>query len=872
MPKRSAREPERSIASIARVAWLALILFGASALLGGGPAAAPMPVATSPDSGAVPPVAPSLKVSSVSVTGLESVDTLRVLSSFPVHPGDVYQVSAVRDGLRALYRLELFEQIELLGDRTGDQVALTLRVREIPHVSAVEFAGNHEFSGDKLREKVTGLTGKVAGDKTRQELERTLEDFYRGEGYPLADVVSHYESGSRASERVLSVEIHEGARVQVTSIEFTGNVHARAEDLRGEMSTKQKSFWRKGHLREATLNEDFDKIKAWYQKHGYRDVKIAGHDVRYASDNRTAAVAIQIDEGALYTMGAVEVTGNKILTPPAVRDMIKFKTGDRYNRARIDESAGDIGAAYADRGYLYAQVDPEERLDGTTVNVIYRIEEQEPSKVREIRIVGNTRTKERVIRRQLYLFPGQRFDRALLIRSQRELFQLGFFQNVEVDFKPLPNSYDVDLVLNVEEKPVGTASAGAGFSSQDKLTGFVELSHPNLFGNGQSVSLRLERGGKTSLFELSFTEPWFLNTPTTVGADLFSTRLIRDLYEVKRTGGTLRFGRPVPGVPWTRMFGSYSFDRSEGLGRTEVPTGVDTTFFADNAIEKNRVAKTIQYDYFPGPVTFDDGKRNTSGITLGLTRNSTDHPIYPRAGSSTTLSWESNAKIFQGDVVFQKVLLDTKLFSSVLPQPKAMKPAWMLRGQIGAIDFFGRKDPLRAAAGDASDPEARDFRVEALELFRLGGTTRGQSLRGYSDYEVVPDDNIRVNRFITTQWDSLGTRTSGPDTTYSYQTFPGGRYYTVLTLERQFAIVEPLHGAFFAEAGGTWNDLKDFRFNSLHRSVGFGLRMEIPLLGLVGFDYAYGFDRLNQDRRDPTRGRRYDRGGWQGHLLFGRFF
>jgi outer membrane protein insertion porin family len=761
-------------------------------------------------------------------------------------------------------------------DAPGDSVDLVVTVSELPRVSAVEFIGNKGIDGDKLKEKLTGFTSRTAGTRTQRDAQTALTELYREEGYPLAEVDATFAPGPKPNDRVLTLNVKEGNRVQVTAITFDGNERIPDDKLRDKLDSKQKSFWHKGHLKSATLEADQEKVRAYYQESGYRDARVTGYEVNYAEDRRTAGVVFHVVEGPLYTMAQPRIEGNSILPTPVLRNLVKFKPGEHYNRKKIDESAGEIGGAYADRGYLYSQVDPEESLDSTRVEVVYRIQEQEPSKVREIRITGNTRTKEKVIRRQLYLYPGSRFDRALLIRSQRELFQLGFFQDVQVDFRPIPNSFDVDLVLNVEEKAVGTASAGAGFSSQGGLTGFLELGHPNLFGNGQAINMRLERGSRTSNYDISFTEPWFFGSPTTLGIDLFRSNYIRDLYEVKRTGGSLRFGRPVPGVPYTRMFGTYSFERTEGLGRVTIDERLRTTYTDEDSTSYVETLTTST----PDPVGIDPSTRSASGVTLGLSRNSTDHPVYPRAGSISSLSWEGNGGFFQGDVRFNKILFDGRFFRKDNAILKGTKAAWMVRAQFGATGFNRSLDDLRDGfpPQDSTDldptiPEDRYWKVEALELFRLGGTTRGQSLRGYDDYEVVPDENV-VSRVVTTRRKVIedGVVTEDDTSTVAvYDTFPGGKYYSVLTLERQFTLVDPLHAVLFAEAGGTWNDLKRFRWDGIHKSLGLGVRMEIPLLGLVGFDYAYGFDRLNRNS-DPLKGGRYDKGGWQGHLLFGRFF
>ncbi|HEX7880562.1 MAG TPA: outer membrane protein assembly factor BamA, partial [Candidatus Eisenbacteria bacterium] len=621
------------------------------------------------------------RVRKIAVRGVETVDTLRVITGLGVNRGDLYRPAAVRDGVKALYRLDLFEQVEVEAEPTaGDSVDLVVTVVELPRVSAVEFVGNKGLDADKLKEKLTGFTSRTAGTRTQRDAQTALTELYREEGYPLAEVEASFAPGPKPSDRILSLNVKEGNRVQVATIDFDGNQRLPADKLRDKLDTKKKSFWHKGHLKSATLEADQEKLRAYYQENGYRDARVTGYEVNYSEDKRLAGVVFHIVEGPVYTMAPARIEGNTIIPTSALQTLVKFRTGQHYNRKKVDETAGEIGGAYADRGYLYSQVDPEETVDSTRVSVVYRIQEQEASKVREIRITGNTRTKEKVIRRQLYLYPGSRFDRALLIRSQRELFQLGFFQDVQVDFRPIPNSFDVDLVLNVEEKSVGTASAGAGFSSQGGLTGFLELGHPNLFGNGQAINIRLERGAKTSNYDISFTEPWFMGSPTTLGIDVFKSNYIRDLYQVQRIGTSLRFGRPVPGMPYTRMFGTYSFERTSGLGRVTIDETLHTAYSPDDSSSYVQTLTTST----PDPVGIDPSTRSASGITVGLSRNSTDHPIYPRAGSVSSLSLEGNGGLFQGNVKFQKLLFDGRFFFKDQAFLPVSKPAMMFRAQFGA--------------------------------------------------------------------------------------------------------------------------------------------------------------------------------------------
>jgi outer membrane protein insertion porin family len=400
-----------------------------------------------------------------------------------------------------------------------------------------------------------------------------------------------------------------------------------------------------------------------------------------------------------------------------------------------------------------------------------------------------------VIRREATVRPGDSFRRSSLIRTQRDIFGLGYFQDVTVDYEPTGDSADINLTLKVQEKQTGTASAGAGFSSQSGLTGFIELGHNNLFGNGQSIALRLERGGKRSNAEISFTEPWFRDTPLTLGFDLFDTRRELDFYDREDIGGGVRLGRPLPWPDYTRGVISYDL-RDVTL----------TDIRAASPGEPSNLAALRETDW----------PRRVSSITVTFTRNSTDSPFYPTRGSRLQWTNEIAGGVLGGVEQFMKETVDLKNYSR-------------LAGPFTLL--------LRGKAGFLAGPTVPDY-----ERFRLGGTTYDY-LRGYPDYYVVPRANI----------------TRSPTTGAVLDRYPGGRTALILTSELQFPIADPLHGLLFFEAGNTWNSTRDLDLGDLRKSLGFGVRLEVPALGRVGFDLGYGFDRE-------------DGGQWETHFQLGNTF
>ncbi len=817
-------------------------------------------------------------VVAIKVEGAKTVDAELVKRGFNVPLGSRYSLDAVRRGIHRLYDLGFFSDVAVEGDRVPGGVQLTIRVVENPRVGSVEYSGLHKIDEKDLAKALgPAVTGKMADERLLAKVERSIHQEYAKKGYTRAQVKARYTPADSESRRVLLVEVTEGPKVRVEAIRFYGLKRMDGGKLKGAMKQGTKGFLKGGVLKPDVVAEDIKRIENEMAKHGFRDGKVVSYEIVQLKQSDRVRVDFKMEEGPLYTFGNVSWEGNKAIATPTLQAANHVETGQIFNQEKVQKTIEDMYGAYADRGYIYGSIQPDFASRDTVVDVTFNIIENKPSHIHDIIITGNTRTKEKVIRRQLSLAPGDLFRRNLLIRSTRELQQLGYFSNIVPDSDPAgadTGGTDIDLKLNVEERQVGTASAGFGFSSSVGLTGFAELGHTNLFGNGQTLNLRMERGQTGTNAELSFTEPWFMSTPTTVGVDLFNTtRKYQssnlDL-ENATTGGALRVGRPIP-IPYTRVFATY---------RLENQTVTD---------EAAKTSVTATQRNFLTGFLLNQETQLTSSLTLQLVRNSTNHYLYPTTGSNSKLRTEFSGGPVGGDQTFQKYELDIARYLPTVTVGK-WKPIFMARGRFGAVGEAFRKVPLIPTGFTKNDQlegavwqdiqvgygahirvpvpyHLQHFEPETNELFRLGGTTYN-AFRGYDDFEIVPDQNV-TRRFFVTE-----TTVTRPDST-TYKTYsvnpdaifyPGGKYMSVLTGEWQFPIVDPVHALFLGDLGGTWNDLGDFRWDSLHRSLGFGIRVEVPLLGLIGFDYAYGFDRL--DRRTGL----YNRSGWQPHIQFGRVF
>jgi outer membrane protein insertion porin family len=753
------------------------------------------------DTAAAP--APALQVvGRVSVVGNVATDSARIVRSFEVPSGMRFSPDAVKRGVAKLFKLGIFDDVWVERMDRDAAVDLVIHVAERPRITKIEFTGNRKKDTDELEKKLVLRTGEPHSPMAVQAQIDSLLKLYREDGYSQATIAA--ETDTTGGGLTVRLVVHEGEKVKITRIVFAGASAFPEKKLRKAIKTKKKKLIGGGGVDETRLEEDHERLAAYYHDHGYKDARVLGHELQPGDTPKHLTLVFTVEEGTLYRMGAVTWTGNTEVPAATVEKYWVPKPGELYSHARIEKAQGQAYADYAEEGYLYLGIEPVETVRDSLVDVTYQVTEGQPSHVRMIHITGNKATREKVIRRELDLHEGDRFKRSALVRSQGDLMRLGFFEEVVPDFAAA-ESTDVDIIFKLKEKTVGTASAGAGYTGQGGLTGFVEIGHTNVLGNGQSLQLHLERGAKRSDYSVSFTEPWFRDTPTLLGFSVFTFRRELDLYREARRGGSVRIGRPLPWPDYSRGSVSYS------LEDVTIDQLSDTLSTADsltlNGIPLGRAVRT-------------------SSVTTSFLRNSADHPLYPTHGNKLSLTSEFAGGAFGGSVNFHKHRLEERLYLPSLLK----RMTTMIRARVGWLGMYaGQHTP-----------------VPTYERFRLGGGTTPDPLRGYDDYMVVPEQFIQDVRSIS----RIDTSTTPDDTTYRTQRvrYPGGRYMLLTSFEQQFPIVHPLHGVIFFDAGNTWDNWKDIRPFDLRMGAGVGFRMEIPLLGVIGFDYGYGFNRDDRPR------------------------
>jgi outer membrane protein insertion porin family len=774
---------------------------------------------------------------SISVQGNTSTDSARIIRTFEVIPGTRFTEDAIRRGIRKLFGLGLFEDLWVEKLPHGDQVDLVIHVNERPRIGKIEFSGNKKRETDELERKLHVHTGSVYSVTGVQTEVDSLLKYYRDEGFAQATVtaVTDTTTGGQVS---LRFQVHEGERVKIAKIVFEGAQAFPESRLRKQMKSKKRGFLGGGDVKEENFAEDQAKLEAWYHNHGYRDMRYLGQELKPGDSPKRLHLVVRIEEGSPYWMGNVSWSGDQIVDQATLQKLWTPKRGDRYDQSKIEKTQGAAYAEYQERGYLFVNIDPRERVRGDTVEVAFQITEGQPSIVRLVNISGNKGTREKVIRREIAIHEGDRFKRSALVRTQGDIFRLGLFEDVQIDFAPAESS-DVDINLKVKEKQVGTASAGAGYTSESGITGFLELGHNNVLGNGQSLSLHLERGGRRSDYYLSFTEPWFRDTPTLLGFSAFNTERERATgedvsdYTEKRIGGSVRVGRPLPWPDYSRGSLSYRLE--------SVSIGIDKP---DDQLD-------ARDSLLLGGLKNGDGVL-TSSLEGVFSRNSTDNPFYPTKGTRLNFDHELAGGPFGGHVNFHKHRLEGRAYLRSITKGLTS----MFKARIGMLGEYG----------DQTTP------VPAYERFRLGGGSTQDPLRGYDDYEVVPGKFRRAvpNARVISKIDSVTTPgvrdTIYSPTTYSALRYPGGRFAITYVFEQQFPIVHPLHGVLFFDAGNVWDRWKEVKPWDLKLGVGAGLRFEIPLLGNVGFDYGYGFQH---EDFDVSTGEFRKHGRFKGHFLLG---
>ena len=636
---------------------------------------------------------------SVDIEGIHSADTFLVLNSAGLIAGDILTPGNSQDAVKGVYGLGLFSDVELDAELEEAGVRIIIKVDEFPKLGNIEFSGNKKIKRKKLEKTMTLFEGRLVSPvEIKNNIER-VRKLYAEKGYLLATVdIETMPVEGEESLVDLKLVIDEGRKIKIGGITFSNNKAFTDKKLRGKMSTKPKSLFRSGSFEKDKYLEDKDKIAAFYREKGFIDAIISGDSIWYSDDKTRMFIDIKIKEGTKFYFGELTWEGNTLIEDSKFKGNVKFESDKVYNQKKYDETLFRFHELYQDQGYWYAQIDEDTHARGDTIDFHWSITENNPVHVRLINIVGNTKTREKVIRRELVIKPNTIFKRSLLGRSLREVMILNFFADAVPEWDVLANG-DIDLKIIVEEKPTGQFSVGAGYSARDKLIATVGLGVPNLFGTGQTATMNVDLGKNRNTFDISYIEPWLFDTPTSVSGNIFvQERNWYDLYTERRYGGSLQVGRRLRWPDnFFRAFWGYRLEE------------VDYLDISQDYIDDN-VNVPYSVDKQNWPLT-------TSSANMTVIRDSRDLPQFPTSGSVISARWELGGTILGGDWNFYKTTYTAEYYRKIIWKAVGMIKAKY--GELGGIYHCEQDIPYS-------------------ERFAPGGVDPDGVIRGYDDGRVGP--------------------------------------------------------------------------------------------------------------------------------------
>ena len=745
------------------------------------------------------PAAAQPKVEEIEIQGeLRRVAESLVLTTIGLEPGVHLSQDNVQEAVRALDALQVFSDIQLWAEpgETAQGLKLIVVVQEYPTLEALRFRGQDEIDEKDMEEAIELVVGQVVAPKDVARGRQRILEMYGEKGYLRAEVEGQLFDGEEEGSVILQYDIEEGDKVKIAAIEIHGNEAFDDGKIRKQMETKPKRWYRKGEFQADVFDEDKQRILAFYRSEGYQQAVILRDSIYYDDSRRRLYIDLEIDEGRQYVVRGLAWEGNELFTAEELADQMKVEAGDVFQYSAT-ELAFLAKSAYYERGYLDTEVIPHEQIHGDSIDVTFRIFEGEPWRIRRIDFAGNVKTREKVLRREIALLPGDVFKSSQLQESQRRLHMLGFFDNVEVQDQASVAGEEklIDLTFKVQERRTGAASMGAGYSDTYKLVGNIGLQIPNFRGLGQSLDFSWEFGTRRKQFLVGFTEPWLLDTPTSTSVRVYSlTQQYLEAFDFHRNSVSVRLGRRLKKPAFASVTLGYQ---------------LRTQKYSDFAANSDSLAALPRYQ-----------PQTTSSLEVVFRRDTRDLPDFPTRGSVISYTPELASSLIAGDVDFHRHALTANIY-----RPSFWRFVLALETKFAVIDGFSSWD---------------DRHITFWDRFTPGGVDwwDGQ-VRGYPDASLGPRD-------------AAGNAL-------------GGRSMMTLNLEYRFPITErQVVGLVFADAGNAWSGVYDFNPIDVRRSVGVGFRVLTPMLGMIGFDFGYGFDRRKVDGRQP---------GLSTHFQFGpRFF
>ncbi len=788
------------------------------------------------------------EIGGVKVTGAAYSDDNALISIAGFTIGEKTRIPGpdIQRAIKALWKLSLFEEIEIVQEKLiGDVIFLEIIVSERPRLSSHSFKGAKKSKHDDLNEAVEGflVKGGIVTENVKTNAINSIKDYYIGKGRLDAKVTAEEVMDNKVDNSIrLIFDIDQGKRVKIQDITFSGIDNVKARKLRKKMDNthRKRKIFSSSKLIRDDYEADKKSIVAYYNTLGFRDARIVNDSI-WREEDGDLRIHMDMFEGNRYYFRNISWKGNSIFATSTLEKVLGIEKGDVYNqellqtRLSFSQDGRDVSTLYMDDGYLFFRCDPAEiAIEGDSIDLEMRIFEGPQATIDKVIIAGNDRTHEHVIRRELRTRPGEKFSRSDIIRSQREIMNLGYFnpEALGINTPVNPQRGTVDIEYTVEEKPSDQLELSAGWGGIGRgVIGTLGVSFNNFSlrnisdrsswnplpqGDGQRLSLRGQTNGRYfQSYNFSFTEPW-------LGGKKPNSFTVAGFYTLQ-TNGYLKS---------SDSYGSFSVaGLTTSLGsRLKKP---DDNFITSTALNLQQLNLN---NWFRAIFITDDGEQVNEGafynisVTQTIARTTINEPLYPRSGSKFSLSGQFtlpysllNGKNYDdlsvGDkyefLEYHKWKFAAEWYQTIIDKLVLKVGAKM--GMIGAYN--------------------KELGVSPFERFQLGGDgLNNQSLGLYVGTDIVSLRGYEVNELDGNIRNINGSSQSVPTPLYD-------KFSVELRYPVSLNPSSTIYALIFAEGGNAWQNFKSFNPFDLKRSVGVGLRVFLPMFGTIGFDYGLGFDK-----------------------------
>lgn len=720
----------------------------------------------------------------IEVFGNRRVSSMIILSRIKTREEESLSEKTISEDIKNIYALGYFSNISVESAPVSGGIKLIYVVEEKPYIDKIELKGNRVVKEEEIDRVMAISVGDIYLEKNLEGDIKRITELYEKKGYYKTRITPEVKIIEEEKRVAIVLDIKEGPRTKVKEIKILGNKNVPERQIRAKMETKTAQFFRRGIFGKEEFERDLQMIVAVCRSFGYLDAKITNYDLKYTHEGRLLFITIEIEEEELYTVREVRIIGNKLFEVEELLSKLQTKEGKPYNPYAAPEDIGALRNLYAQKGYIVTQIWDEPFIDKEKkeITTTYYINEGPKTYVHLIRVAGNTKTKDHVIRRELVIKPGDAFDGDKIKRSKEKLYNLGYFkrrdeqgrEGIKAYTEPTDNPELRDLVFEVEEEKTGALTFGLGYSSIEDLIGYIQLEQnnfdignpPYFTGGGQKIRAKARFGALSGEYMLSFTEPYFLGYPLSLGFDVYDRTRQWSAYDQKNQGGDIRVGKRL--TDYVRLNTTYKYEEVEIS---------NVSSDATDAIKE------------------EEGEFVTSSLTVGLIRDTRNNVFIPTRGFLGSISTEYAGGFLGGDRNFTKNTGDVAWFFPVVEKEE-----------------FEQAISLRLRAGIAKEFADSD-NVPINERFFLGGS---DTIRGYPERSIGPKDED-----------------DNPI---------GGKSFFIANAEYTFPIWrQTIRGALFYDIGNAWQESEDMKFDGLFAGFGVGVRMRTPI-GPVNLDYGYGVE------------------------------